>query len=154
MEKKIALGGLLKRIGNYNIDTFDGRLILQKTIYLMQSFDLPLGYRFSWYIYGPYSPDLTEDGYQLKDIFKEVPSMKFVKEEREKQFKKFIKFLGEKKNDPKWLEILASIHFIYKLNRQMSKNDILKLIINKQPYILKKDCEEAWNYLEEVGLLN
>lgn len=153
MERKIALGGLLKRIGNYDIDTFDGRLILQKTIYLMQAFGLPLGYRFSWYVYGPYSPDLTEEGYEIKEIYKEIPKLKFVKEEKEKQFKKFIKIFEEKKNDAYWLELMASIHFLKKVHPYENKQTILKFVEQKQPYIKMEDCEDAWKYLENIGLL-
>jgi uncharacterized protein YwgA len=40
-------------------DTFGDRLILQKAVYLLQSAGIQLGYRFRWYLKGPYSPDLT-----------------------------------------------------------------------------------------------
>ena len=154
MEQKIALGGLLKQIGNYNMDTFEGRLILQKTVYLMQAFGLPLGYRFSWYLYGPYSPDLTKDGYEIKDIYKTIPKLKFVKQDRQKRFDDFIKILGDNKNDAYFLELLASIHFLKKIYPLENKENIVKKVEQKQPYIKKKDCESAWQYLEKIELLN
>jgi len=154
MDRKISLGGLFKRLETFDMDTFDGRLILQKTVYLMQAYGLPLGYNFSWYIYGPYSPDLTKDGYEIKDIYQNIPKMKFVKEDREMRFNEFIKIFGQYIKNAYWLELLASIHFLKKLYPSENKENILIKVEKKQPYIKKIDCETAWNYLEKIGLLN
>lgn len=48
------------------IDSLDDRIRLQKAIYLSQEAGVPLGYRFSWYVRGPYSPSLTSDYYSLE----------------------------------------------------------------------------------------
>ena len=46
------LNGLLNLIGNFNpsdfLTSFSSRLIFQKTIYLLQSFGIYLGYNFTW----------------------------------------------------------------------------------------------------------
>lgn len=154
MERKIILGGLLKRVIDYNIDTFEGRLTLQKTVYLLQAFGLHLGYNFSWYLYGPYSPDLTKDAYEIKDIYKDIPKMKFVNEEKERRFREFIRFIHNfEDNLPYWLEILSSIHFLQKIMRYKSKYGIIDMVVKKQPYIKKEDCEKCWDILEKKGLL-
>lgn len=44
-----------------NIASFDDRKRLQKAIYLAQIAGIDLGYRYGWYIKGPYSTDLTRD---------------------------------------------------------------------------------------------
>lgn len=60
--QQAALGLALSEVGiPVDVSTFDNRLILQKTTYLLQQAEIHLGYRFRWYIRGPYSPDLTED---------------------------------------------------------------------------------------------
>ena len=46
---------------------FDDRLKLQKAIYLLQEAGFAFNYKFSWYIRGPYSPELTEDAFSTKD---------------------------------------------------------------------------------------
>lgn len=51
-----------------SIDTLDDRKRVQKAIYLGQLTGADLGYRFGWYIRGPYSPDLTKDYYSLADL--------------------------------------------------------------------------------------
>src|SRR6266446_6722845 len=48
------------------LDLFDDRMALQKTIYLCQQAGVHLGYRYNWYLRGPYSPDLTRDAFELK----------------------------------------------------------------------------------------
>ena len=50
-----------------DIDTVAERKRVQKAVYLGQLSGVDLGYRFGWYIMGPYSPPLTRDYYQLAD---------------------------------------------------------------------------------------
>jgi uncharacterized protein YwgA len=45
------------------MSTFGSRIKLQKLVYILKSLGIHFGYDFTWYIYGPYSPDLTRDGY-------------------------------------------------------------------------------------------
>ena len=155
MDKKLLfLSGLLKRVGNLNLNTFEGRVIFQKTIYFMQVFGINFGYSFNWYIYGPYSPELTKDGYRLKEekILEKVPKLKFVNPELEDKFNKFLDFISKKKS-AKWLELLASIHFLVQLLTKKGKNEIMKIILKKQTHFTKEDFEEAWGYLKKEGLI-
>src|SRR5207253_11490502 len=50
-----------------DLRTFSNRLNVQKKIYLAQIAGIDLGYRFGWYIRGPYSTGLTQDAFTLKD---------------------------------------------------------------------------------------
>jgi len=47
------------------VSTFDDRLILQKAVYLLQAAGIQLGYRFRWYLKGPYSPDMTAGAFGI-----------------------------------------------------------------------------------------
>jgi uncharacterized protein YwgA len=155
--KILLLGGLLRRIGNFDqqsfASSFDQRLILQKTVYLLQAFGLFLGYGFSWYIRGPYSPLLAHHGYNLAKAKKKVPLVRFTTKKSEKKFDEFLDFLSSKKDDADWLEILASIHLLRRLYPNYSKVKILKLVESKQPYFSKEICEKAWNDLKKYGLV-
>lgn len=156
-KKALVLGGLLKRIGNFSPKSFeksfDTRLIFQKTIYLLQAFGLYLGLKFSWYIRGPYSPMLARYGYQLARIKREVPLARFTRVKSEIRFKEFLDFLGPRKSDPEWLEIVASIHLLKKLYLKKSKNEILQLVARKQPHFSIQKCRDAWNHLRKYNLL-
>jgi uncharacterized protein YwgA len=155
--RALILGGLFRRIGNFKpylfLTSFDHRLIFQKTIYLLQAFGLYLGFTFSWYIRGPYSPLLAHYGYILARTKGKIPLVRFVKAKSEKRFEEFLKFLGSRKNDAEWLEILASIHLLKKLYPNKSKRAILQLVSLKQPYFSIRKCEEAWDHLERYGLI-
>jgi len=62
---------ILNRIGiddfNKIKDDISYRKIIQKSIYILQlkEFDFNLGYRYNLYLAGPYSPDLSEDYYNI-----------------------------------------------------------------------------------------
>jgi hypothetical protein len=47
------------------VDTFEDRLILQKTVYLADAAGVHLGYFFRWYLRGPYCPDVADDGFAV-----------------------------------------------------------------------------------------
>jgi uncharacterized protein YwgA len=152
-ERAITLGIILKKIGNLDINTFKGRLVLQKKIYLLQSFGFYLGYKFSWYIHGPYSPDLTRDAFRLQPIYAEVPEVKFSNQEIEKCLNKFKRFIGDKENDADWLEQLACTHFLKALNPKADRDTIVKTVLDHEHYFKRKECEEAWDYLRQQNLV-
>jgi len=149
----INLGLVLRNFENFNMSNFDGRLTLQKSIYLMQAFGIYLGYNFSWYLRGPYSPRLARDGFALQEIYRSVPSGSFEKKNIQSKFKKLLNFMEDKKKDPDRLEILSSIHFLKKIHKKMSKSEILEKVKKKQVYFTKKQCEKAWNELKEIELI-
>ena len=154
MNKIEILGGLLKRIDNFNMSNLDGRIVFQKTIYFLQEFKVNLGYGFSWYIYGPYSTSLAMSGFELIKKMGNLSEIKFTKKEYENNFQQFLIFLGSKKNDSNWLELLASLHFLKKIYPTESKEQIIARVMKKQPYLNKKEfCETGWKYLKEFKLV-
>jgi len=97
-------------------NTTEDRLKLQKTIYLLQAYGLQVGYGFSWYRYGPYSQDLVYDAYKVlgpeEDKYaSETSSLKFSTNTLEK-FNKFKEICKEILNDPRQLELVASVDFV------------------------------------------
>jgi uncharacterized protein YwgA len=156
-EKILGLGGIFRRVGNFQpnvfMSSFDARLIFQKTVYLLQAFGLYLGFDFSWYLRGPYSPMLAHYGYEIAKTNKPIPLVKFADPQSERKFEEFLDFLGPEKENAEWLEILASIHMQWKLYPWKSRDDILKIVVRKQSYFTTEKCEEAWNYLSRYGLI-
>jgi uncharacterized protein YwgA len=156
-DKILGLGGILSRVGNFQsnafVTSFEARLIFQKTIYLLQAFGLYLGFDFSWYLRGPYSPLLAHYGYEIAKTNKPIPVVKFADPQSEKKFEEFLEFLGSEKENAGRLEILASIHMQRKLYPWKSKDDILKIVVHKQSYFTFEECKEAWNYLSRYGLI-
>lgn len=150
----IDTGLILKNIGNFNMEDFDGRLILHKTVYVLKSFGLDLGYSYGWYLHGTYSPELAKVGFELQDKMKKIPKIdvKFTDANIQSKFDNFMKFMADKKNDACLLEICASICYLY--NMSFSKTEILKMVENKKPNFTQEQCLKMWNELEGYGVLS
>jgi uncharacterized protein YwgA len=151
------LGGILRRIGNFDPadfnENFTERLILQKTVYLMQTFGLNIGYRYSWYLRGPYSPALTRDAFSLIQRYDELPTIRFVSENAEDRFSQFLDFLNGHSHDEEWLEVVASIHFLFERSSNKDRELIWQRIKQKMPTLRRKTYDRCWDELEAMGLL-
>jgi len=152
MARPLLLAGLLRRIDNFDLGTFEGRLVFQKSVYLMQAFGIYLGYRFNWYLRGPYSPSLTKDGFELSDNLAQYTPARF-HQETECRFQQFLGFLGRHKNDEKWLEVAASIHFLARVLNQADRDKVYAKVAAKQGNVTRKYFDSTWLELENVGLL-
>ncbi len=130
----VILGKVLKNFYNsFDMNDFDDRLKLQKIVYLMKSKNLNLGYIFNLYLYGPYSPELTKDGFQISQVceYGNIGKIGFEDEGLDSQFLDFIQKIEEKKEDLEWLEVVSSYLFI-KNNLSLSDEEIFDRIKNKR----------------------
>lgn len=148
------LGVLVKDFGNFNMSTFNGRLIFQKTMQLLQTFGLDFGYRYNWYLRGPYCPDLAKDGFELKEIIQDIPTfaVEFADGNVQTRYEEFKEFLSDKKDDHNKLEIASSICFLYK-EEGLDKETVLRLTEGKRSHFTEQDCVSMWNELERYGVV-
>lgn len=153
----VALGGLLKRVGNFEpsrfSSDFDARLILQKTVYLMEQFGLSIGYYFSWYLRGPYSPSLARDAYVLTKSYQEISPVKFADPAKEKRFCEFLAFIEPFSRDNAYLEKIASVHFLCIAYPHLSSEEIFLKIKTKIPSMTMEKFQEIKAVLMNHGLL-
>jgi hypothetical protein len=123
--RQIALKLVLKELGaQATLKTFDDRLILQKTVYLVQQFGIPLGYSFSWYLRGPYSRDLTADAFAEFD--NPLPDGWCLDEGQIATLNRVKPLIDDIRSRPdaaRELEKLASVLFVIKTN-QGSVDDV------------------------------
>ena len=148
------LGLLIKDIDNFDMNDFDGRLRFQKTIQLLQSFGIDLGYHYNWYLRGPYCPDLTKDGFRLNSVIQNIPDIHlgFRYAEDHKHYTDFKEFIKDKKNDPDLLEIASSICFL-RNEVGANKKDTLRLTEGKMERFTMDVCERTWDELERYGVV-
>lgn len=103
-------------MGKPDMSEFDNRLKLQKIVYLLQSSGMSLGYGYNWYVKGPYSSPLAHDLFEIEksaEIYEKNLGIKFENHEQiVHKLESFRDFLGDDINDVKYLEVLASIHYI------------------------------------------
>ncbi len=153
MDRPRLLAGLLRRVGNYNLQTFGDRLILQKTVYLLQAFGIYLGYQFNWYLRGPYSPHLAKDAFSLDARWSRFEPVKFTNDVAEERLMEFLAFVAGHKKEEAWLETTASAHFLAKVHGLTDKDSIFEKIKRKQPRVTRKSFESCWRELETEGLI-
>lgn len=152
-----------------DVSTFQKRLILQKAIYLTQITPLDLGYRFSWYVHGPYSPDLTETAYRYNNNREYYNNAKGsfrlsdAGKAKVNHVSNLINWRTENEliiDDDKWLELLASIHYLKHIAYFSNEVEITKQSI---PALLAKhgkgnfeesEIDQAWDALNSKDLIN
>ena len=130
MEKSlITLKLVLDELGiNSTIETIDDRKRVQKAVYLGQLSGLDLGYRFGWYLMGPYCPSLTSDYYALKNSLEldDHEYEQYVLKDTQKAKIQKIKNVfpvpaGCPLSQENWLELVASYHFLRKISNMPDK---------------------------------
>lgn len=103
-----------------DISTLADRKRVQKAVYLSQVAGANLGYQFSWYVLGPYSPSLTRDYFELAEKSAEYreasapyslhPGLRHSLEPVRAMIA-HASLLKPKMTSEDWLELCASIHF-------------------------------------------
>ena len=141
-----------------DIDSLDRRVTLQKAVYLAQEVGIPLLYRYSWYVMGPYSPNLTRDYYALQEQpgeAKEAIKNLTLKE----PFASNVARLKAAMNPPDevklekrdWLELLASVHYLM-ANANMDQTKTRLSLDAAKPH-LSDHTDLATETLQQLGLL-
>lgn len=99
-----------------NMTDFSNRLKYQKLIYLAQATGINIGYGYSWYLRGPYAPHLAQTLFNIDEnpsLFKLGDTIKFKSEpDIQKRIDKLTNILGDHIEDPNYLEVLASLHYL------------------------------------------
>jgi uncharacterized protein YwgA len=152
----------LERIGGFQVSTFVDRKLLQKKTYFLQAFGIDFGYNFGFYLYGPYGSELTSDVFHLSAQKDQAPKTLEKVElslEEEKAMKRMERFLdgikGEKKEIAYKLELLSSLHFLWKIThfQNKSKEEVFRKLKARKQIANDEDLEIAWRYLVDFGLI-
>lgn len=150
MDPKIeVLDVFLRTLGeDPSIKGLDDRLRLQKVVYLGQLFGVDLGYRYSWYVKGPYSPSLTQDYYKLAEATN--PSGKVLRPDLAEKLKKARSLLeippdAKDLGKAQWYELLASLHYLYKVSG-LDAEGVKRTMAQKKSHLLQ------WMELGEKSL--
>ena len=115
-------------------DSTRERLILQKTIYLLEESGMQLGYGFGWYKYGPYSQDLVQDAYSVlysnEEHYKTATSEWKFSPESDIAFKGFKATFNDILGNAEMLELVASIHFIKtRWKHDINKDNVVEVFL-------------------------
>ena len=163
----IALKMLLDKIGiPIQLNSFLDRLKLQKAVYLIQLTGIDLGYRFSWYIRGPYSSELTKDLFNissnlstLNNIIKKYSFSDDIKPLIRKSKKLLEKPSNINLSDAEWYELLASLHYLKHIAfipnaKNKDFEEVYKALPgDKRKRFTRSAAEAGWKFLEKHNLI-
>jgi uncharacterized protein YwgA len=155
-------------ISDISLETFSQRFNIQKRVFLVQVMGCDLGYRFGWYIHGPYCRELTADVFSLKDELsageRDFEDFKLAQETRDRieQTKKVWSLAdGLNINQDDWLELLASIHYLRHIvywpkGAPRDFQSVFKALVEAKPKfaLSQTPAEKAWDRLDEFGLID
>lgn len=147
-----------------DMSTLNKRIEFQKTIYLLKAFGINLNYYFSWYLRGPYSTTLADDGYALHslepesrlelandvDIDSDTDSIR-----KMKNFIEDLRVALNAKSESSRLELAASLHFLshYTLNGVGGFERAYQQLSYHKPRFRKQEALRVWRLMEQHDLV-
>lgn len=151
------LGYVFKRLDIRVPETFSERIYFQKIIYLLQSFGLETHYTFRWDEFGPYCRELSQDRQPIFEIFatRELGSADLdIPEDTDQKLKNFCGLLGNHLRDDKFIEILASLHYIIQQNLGIESKDAVAWLIYLKPRLkdrIEEDSQLILDLCDKIG---
>jgi hypothetical protein len=131
------------------VRTFSDRKKLQKLVYLVQAVGTDLNFSYSWYLHGPYSPELTQVLYETVAQPLHGPSASLGTEDAQR-VRKLRALLGKDIDSTDFLELLVSLHYVKKLGESagLSRDKINQLLRQKKPFFTEQEINRCWRMLE------
>lgn len=156
----IANGIIFQKMG-VSKESFDDRLICQKKIYLLQSLGTDLGYSYTWYLRGPYSPALASYVYTNAQLLTDTNFDNYEISSKATENINRVNCLESKKTEKftlvSWYELLASLLYIEK-NRDSWKIEegeeaLFEKLIEQKPQFDVEQCKCAYTVLADEGFI-
>lgn len=125
------------------IKTVDDRKKVQKAIYLGQLTGVDLGYRFGWYLMGPYCPSLTKDYFELSDAMESGES-DYEGHELLESIKSKLGAIQPLLSPPEtlalpredWLELISSYHFLKTISKK-SESEVKQTFEEEKEHLVQ-----------------
>ncbi len=149
---EISVVKILECMGvEINNNTFENRLDVQKSIYLAQEAGLDLGFRYNWYIRGPYCPRLTDLLFNISHS--SLYSNLNLTDRADERLRRLVNNIESTRcksiNLLSWKELLASVHYLRFQNRD-DLQTIVNDILNKKPWYDEEQIRYAYEQLDYI----
>lgn len=147
-----------------DMQSFSSRLLVQKKIYLLQLFGVDLGFRYGWYIRGPYCPALTKRVYELEEqsgYGDQIKRNYELKNDAKQKVNDFVVKYNQMlcglsgANEADKAELLVSLHYIR--NREMrtrTQDEVINELLARKNWYDRDQILVAWKMLFEQGLMS
>ena len=149
---RYELAAILKDVGNFSMDDYEGRIALQRTVCILQAFGVDLGYRFGWYLHGPYCKALFRDGHEAGMVAGGLPEagVSFEGEETQERYERFKEFMRGKGREPALLGTGASICHLAAAG--IDRDAVLDAAADRAE-LGRGRCATMWDELEGYGVV-
>ena len=144
------------------LDSFSGRIRIQKTVYLLKAFSDEMKFGYTWYFRGPYSPSLTKALFEA-----ERPGQKRARKLTSDELKivsEVRRFLEQDFYSADRMELIASLLYLVRHGPEYgltTKAEILRFLKDEKPQYTPREIDGVWNrivgakrwnnYLSELG---
>jgi uncharacterized protein YwgA len=137
--------------------TFSERKRVQKLVYLLDKvFDMRFGFSYSWYLHGPYSPEVTRIVFDVVEGRQTASAdPKVLSSEDLSKIDRLKAFLGNDVCSTDQLELLVSLHFLVDRAKPLGlkKEEVIAFLKSKKPYFTDQEIDSALSRLQELGVL-
>jgi len=155
MNENGRLFACLKMVGmSPRMETFSERKRIQKIVYILDKiFHLNFGYSYNWYLYGPYSPELTRIIFDViekerEDIAKPVE----LSPEDKDKIRRLKLFINDDIESTDTLELLVSLHYLLDCwpDTDSKVEDAVNFLKSKKPYFSDEEISNALKRLQDL----
>ena len=134
-----------------DVNKYEDRLAIQKLTYMLKTMGISSGYRFTWYIKGPYSPVLSSEAFSETGKASASQPVALSLQETEKCANLKV-FLGKDVKDSNKMELYASLLFLKKDEKITERPAIIAKLTTLKPWFTKEQAEEALDKIEKSGI--
>lgn len=142
-----------------SVQSLDDRIIAQKVVYLANQFGIHCGdYQFTWYKKGPYSPSLTKVLYSETEQLNHFDYSQFkIRDDIQRTLtplKDAIKYNSLNMSEADWVELLASVHFLYDEYSYLGVQTVMDRLVLEKPKYTKEQGYQALDILAKIGIIH
>ncbi len=120
-----------------SVDAMDCRLTMQKAIYIAQVTGVNLGYRFGWYLRGPYCSELADDYFEARTYSEQLKPY-VASDDLRTRLHKAKATIDGKPDDAsatEWLETVASLDYMRRV-QHVTSNDLRAKFSQEKPKLV------------------
>lgn len=138
------------------MNSYEDRITLQKLIYALKSAGIKFNYSFNWYLRGPYSVELADDGFKLAEKIEKnvaVNNCRFSEKAR-KIIERMKECFGTYFDDSNKLELLASLLYLKNdyYESAPTNKQIIEAIESKKPWYEESEIQNVIKDISNSGL--
>lgn len=135
--------------------TFAERKKIQKLVYLLDKvFGMRFHFSYSWYLHGPYSPEVTKLVFDVIEGRQSADSNPAILcSEDNARIDRLRSFLGREVDSNDKLELLVSLHFLIQRskNSKSTQDDVIAFLKSKKPYFTDEEIAQAIKRLQVLA---